>query len=253
VKQLARLAALIVCASLIPTARAAQPFTTDDAEPADKGHGEIYIADTLTWSRESYNGTLPYAEFEYGPIQNVEVDLLTPVAFNQSRFGGSFECGYGDTELGFRWQFVHADEFFKGCPEIATAPFFVIPTGNARLGLGNGGAQEFAPIVIEENWGEENRQWTSYAEAGYGFNAGGGNLNYGFVGVVLQKQLTDALALGGEVFHFTPSARDDGEHTGFNLGGSYQVSPSLAFLFSAGRDFIGDNRLTTFVGVEWSF
>jgi hypothetical protein len=230
-------------------ARAAQPFVTDDPDPVPLHQLQLYTANTLTWSRESYSGSLPYMEFEYGVWDNLEIDLLVQGAFDQNLPEGSFHEGYGDTELSFKWQFVHADNSIVKGLEIATAPVFIIPTGNGHTGLGNGGGQEFLPIELEENW--DNNQWCCYGGGGFAFNQGKGNDDYGFVGAVLQYQKTNSpLMIGAELFHFTPQAYNDGEHTGFNIGCSYNLSPEWAILASAGRDILGDDRLTIFLGVQ---
>ena len=138
---------LLVCWCAV-AARAAQPFTTDDPDPDTLHQIQIYTSNTLAWSRESYSGSLPSVEFEYGAWDNLELDLLVQAACDQDLPDGSFHEGYGDTELGFKYQFVHADNpILKGF-EIATAPVFIIPTGNGHTNLGNGGGREFLPIFV---------------------------------------------------------------------------------------------------------
>ena len=62
-----------------------------------------------------------------------------------------------------------------------------------------------------------------------------GNQNYWFFGWLLQRQVTERLALGGEVFHQTADKFGGPDSTGFNLGGIYDFTDDYHLLFSAGR------------------
>jgi predicted CXXCH cytochrome family protein len=46
-------------------------------------------------------------------------------------------------------------------------------------------------------------KWTTYGGGGYGFNPGPGNRDYWLVGWQLQRQITNKLTLGAELFHQT--------------------------------------------------
>jgi hypothetical protein len=241
-------------ACLIPSmVYAGPPFLTDDPEPVDKGHGEFYIASLDTWSGDGVMGTLPHFEFNYGPIENVQLHVIAPITFNRPADTGDMTYGYGDTELGVKWRFIQEDSLFKGCPQVGIFPLLEVPTGDANRGLGSGHLQEFIPVWMQKSWGTDNRQWTVYGGGGYEFNPGTGNENFGFFGAVLQKQLTDNFTLGGELFHFTPSAHGQAAHTGFNIGCIYDFSDHWHLLFSLGRDIVGDNRLTGYTAIQLTF
>ena len=61
-------------------------------------------------------------------------------------------------------------------------------------------------------------RWTTYGGGGYWINPGASNKNYVFLGWLLQRQVTDALAIGGEVFHQTADVVGGHDTSGFNLG-----------------------------------
>ncbi len=234
-------------------AAAGPPFFTDDPEPVEKGHGEFYIASQNAWTRDGWSGTLPHFEFNYGPVQDVQLHLIAPLVFDRRDDTQLMHYGYGDTELGIKWRPIHENALFDGSPQIGTFPIFELPTGNENRGLGNGRAQFFLPLWLQRSWGGENRKWTTYGGGGYWINPGEGNRDYWFTGVVLQKQVADHLTLGGEMFHTTPSADGGSNRTGFNLGGAYDFSEHWHLLFSAGRDFQGLNQLTTYLGIQLTF
>jgi hypothetical protein len=241
---------LALCASSVV---AHEPYVTDDPDPVDYHHTEIFVSTQSVWSRDDYAGVLPYFELNYGAVPEVELHLQLPLNYDQTRPAGKFRYGYGDTELGVKWRFLDEDKLFKGSPEVALSPLFEIPTGSVTRGLGNGQAQYFLPLFAGETWGSDNRQWNLYGGGGYWINLGGGNKNYALVGAVLQRQVTDQLTLGGELYYGSSLEVGQRSHLGFNLGAIYDFTDHFSLLVSAGRDLQGDNRLATFCGVEWTF
>jgi hypothetical protein len=249
----APLASLAAVALLATRTLAGPPFFTDDPVPDDKGHGEFYVGAMETWARGGVFGELPLFEYDYSPIDNLQLHMITPLVYDRDNQSETINYGYGDTELGIKFRFIQEDSLFPGCPQVATFPLLEMPSGDVHRGLGNGRLQEFVPIWMQKSWGPQNRQWTLYGGGGYEVNHGAGNENFGFFGAVLQKQVADNLALAGEVFHFTPAADGQSSHTGFNVGFIYDFSDNWHFLFSIGRDFVGDNRLTNYNAIQLTF
>jgi len=244
--------ALATAALTTQRAAAGPPFVTDDPVPVDKGHGEFYVATQSVWARDGFSTTLPHLEFNYGPIDNVQLHIIAPMVYDNPKDGAT-EYGYGDTELGIKWRFIQEDQLFKGCPQVGVFPLLEVPTGNAHLGLGNGKDQIFLPVWLQKSWGEEKREWTVYGGGGYWINPGTDNKDYSLVGVVLQKQVADNLTLGCELFHTTSSAEDEDGHTTLNLGGIYDFTDNWHLLFSVGRDIDGDNLLISYLALQLTF
>lgn len=251
-KALCAIVVLIEIGLVNRIALAGAPFLTDDPEPVEKGHGEFFIASQSVLTHDDFFATLPHFELNYGPIENVQLHALTPFVYDRPQDSSS-QYGYGDTELGVKWRFLREDQLFKGSPEAGTYPLLEVDTGNASRGLGNGRDQLFVPLWLQESWGEENRQWTLYGGGGYWFNPGDGNENFGFFGAVLQKQITDRLMIGGELNHSTVSAEGESPHTAFNLGFVYDFSDHWHLCFSAGGDIKGDNRLNSYVALQYTW
>ncbi len=208
---------------------AGPPFRTDDPEPVDYQHWEVYGFSTATHIKGDTSGILPGVEINYGAAPDLQLHLIAPLAFDKPD-GGGWQSGYGDTELGVKYRFVHEDE--KGWrPMVGVFPLLELPTGNAERGLGTGHAHEFLPLWLQKSFGE----WTTYGGGGYGINSGGGNKNYWFAGWLLQRQITDQLAIGGEIFHQTADTQGGKDSTGFNIGGIYDFTEHHHLLLSAGR------------------
>ena len=77
----------------------------------------------------------------------------------------------------------------------------------------------------------------------------------------MQRQVTDKLALGGEVFHQTSSMVGRGGSYGFNLGGQYDFNEHNHLLFSAGKGGLlyavdaaaVHNPTTYYLAYQWTF
>ena len=205
-------------------------------------------------------GILPGMEVNYGAFPDVQLHVILPDAFNSQRATGT-QFGLGDVEFGAKVRFVNPgkDDWW---PQIATFPQLVPATGDANRGLGTGRTHAFLPLWLQKDWGK----WTSFGGGGYWINPGPGNRNYWFVGWALQRQVTDSLVLGGEVFHQTQSTTGgpgtigyplgSRDSTGFNLGGVYDFTEHYHLLFSAGtglQNASTTDQFTWYLGLQWTF
>lgn len=221
---------------LSAAAWAGPPFRTDDPEPVDYQHWEFYSFSAGTHIAGDTSGVLPGIEINYGALPDTQLHVVAPMAYDHPDASGT-KFGYGDTELGVKYRFIQEDD--NGWrPMVGVFPLFELPTGDAHRGLGTGHGHAYLPVWLQKSFGK----WLTYGGGGYWINPGGGNKNYWFAGWLLQYQLTDALALGGEVFHQTASATSTRNMTGFNLGGVYDITDHHHILFSAGR---GIENVTT--------
>lgn len=205
------------------------PFVTDDPEPVDLGHWEIYGFTAGTHVRGDTSGVLAGIEMNYGAAPNLQLHVIAPLAFDHQD-GASLQAGAGDVELGAKYRFITPgeDDWY---PQVGTFPLLEIPSGNAARGLGGGELRVFLPVWLQKDFGH----WTTYGGGGYWRNPGMGNRDYWFAGWLLQYQVTPALALGGELYHRTADTLAGSGNTGFSLGGIYDFSEHYHLLFSGGR------------------
>jgi hypothetical protein len=89
----------------VHVAWAGPPFVTDDPEPPEYRHWEIYFASQLADDSNGWSGTSPHVELDYGAIPNIQLSLIAPVAFDAPSRGRS-QFGCGDTELGVKYRFI---------------------------------------------------------------------------------------------------------------------------------------------------
>ncbi len=223
------LVAALATSAVAGEALAGPPFITDDPEPVDLGHWEVYAFSAGAVGSHDATGDGPSMEINYGAAPNLQLHLIANFAYDLPS-GGPAEFGLGDTELGVKYRLLDpapADWW----PEIGVFPLLEVPTGQARRGLGAGYYQAFLPVWAQKNFGK----WTTYGGGGYWINPGPGNRDYWYAGWELQRQITDKLMLGGEVFHTTSNMVGRSGVTGFNLGGQYDFDEHHHLLFSAGQ------------------
>jgi len=185
-------------------------------------------------------------EVNYGAITNFQLHLIAPLAYDTPREGPS-HYGFSDTEIGAKCRFIQETEHF---PQVGIFPLLEIPTGSESAGLGSGHVQAFLPVWLQKSWGEGDRKWTAYGGGGYDINPDTGNRNWTFLGLVLQRQITDRVLLGGEIYHRTATTIDSQADTAFNLGAVIHFSNQHHLLFSAGRSIVGPTEFQVYAAYQ---
>jgi hypothetical protein len=235
----AMLAACGMTALCSSTARAGPPYVTDDPEPVEYRHWELYLASLVDHDASGWTGTSPHVEVNYGAVPDVQLHVIAPLAFAVP-VGEAFRAGFGDTELGVKWRFVHEGEVV---PQVGVFPFLEVPTGLAHRGLGNGAAQVFLPLWIQKSIG----RWTTYGGGGVWLNAASDKKAWGYFGWQIQRQILEPLAIGVEVFYETPKAPGGDSEARFNVGFIVDISEHHHLIGSAGRGFVGPNLLQGYI------
>jgi hypothetical protein len=234
---------VIMCAALFllaPSAHAGPPFLSDDPEPVPYQRTENDFFTSATHTKDGTAGTVMGLDANYGVWPDVELTLIAPLAFNAPDGSNAF-FGYGDTQFAIKYRFL--DESDDGWwPQIAIYPTVSVPTGKASHGLGAGNTQEFFPVWVQKDFDP----WQTFGGGGYWNNPGAGHQNYWFFGWVLQRKITEELALGGEIFHQTASLEGEKDTGGFNLGGTYDLDENYHILFTAGRGIQNTSDTNTF-------
>ena len=224
---------------------AGPPFITDDPEPVEYRHVELNAASQYANNKRGKEGALPLFDFNYGIVPDVELHFLVPIVFVHPA-GGPTLHGFGDTEVGVKYRFIHESET---TPQVGAFPVVHLPTGDSDRGLGGGHVPLFLPIWIQKGWGP----WTTYGGGGYWFNPGGGNKNFWQLGWLGEREITKMLTLGAEIFYVGKDTDEGRDRTGYNVGGFFNLTENHHILFSAGSDIAGDNRFSAYLGYRWTF
>lgn len=217
---------------LLPLAAlAGPPYTTDDPEPVEDRHWEVYLAFQNFWTKgQGADGTLPQIEVNYGAVPDLQLHTIVPLAWTSPE-GGTFQYGPGDIELGAKFRFVHEGDWV---PQIGTFPLVELPVGSAAHGLGVGHVQVLLPIWLQKSWG----RWTTYGGAGYWLGNPGPDWHGSwYVGWQAQYQVVTWASVGAEVYHGMAGQDGSPSDTRFNVGLVVDLGDVHHILFSAGHSF----------------
>jgi hypothetical protein len=221
------------------------PFITDDPEPVEFQHYEVYIASESFHQFGTSFGTMPHLEVNYGVVPNLQMHVIAPMEYYTAP-GQPFNYGYGDTELGAKYRALQET---KNQPMVGIFPLLEAPTGSETRSLGTGHLAVYLPIWVQKTFGN----WTAYGGGGHWSTSGDGNHDYWFSGLTIQCQATKQLMLGGELFHTTSQVVGFGEVTGFNVGGVYDFDDGHHFMMSIGTGLQGADNGTAYIAYQWTF
>jgi len=220
------IAALLGAGALVSPAVAGPPFLTDDPEPTELRHWEIYAPLLEIEGRGSdYDGSLG-AEFNYGAAADLQITVGVPLAYAHDR--GGLRSGLGDLAVSAKYRFYH-DE--AAGIQIAFFPGISIPT--ATHGLGSNHVTALLPI-----WGQKDfDHWSMFGGGGYAINPGAGNRNYWTGGIALTREVTDTLLIGIEGDRQGPDTVDGRASTSLGVGAILQLPKPFRLLASGGPTF----------------
>jgi hypothetical protein len=224
---------------------AGPPYDTDDPEPVEFRHWEFYLSSRPVHDEAGWNGTAPHAEVNYGAVENLQLHIILPFAFNSPN-GAKSNYGFGDIEIGFKYRFIKETSTI---PQVGIFPMVDIPSGIQSKGLGNGTTQFFLPVWIQKSFGK----WTTYGGAGYRINNAEGNKNSVYTGWLLQNHIRDNLSIGVELYHITPETSDGEAENRFNIGAVYDISDNHHILVSAGKSLSGSTLFQGYIGYQLTF
>lgn len=204
-------------------ASAGPPFVTDDPEPTDYRHFEVYGFGAGTRTAGGTGGVAGI-DFNYGAAPDLQLTAALPVEYDGTG-GGPSVAGVGNIELAVKYRFLHQET--TGW-DVSFFPRVFLPA--ASHDVGNRHASILLPIWVGRNWGD----WSTFGGGGCAINPGPDNKNYCLVAWALTRQVLPHLQLGLEVYHQTADARDARGNTGLGIGAKYDVSENIHLLASIG-------------------
>ncbi len=215
-----RLVPLLAALAVPFAASAGPPYVTDDPQPTDTGHWEIYNFVTATQTPGDLGGEAGF-DLNYGAAKNLQLTAVIPAAFeNDNRFGS------GAVELAAKYKFI-SQSAGSWLPDVAFFPRVFLPTGAKfdpeRPGL-------FLPIWAEKDFGP----WSVFGGGGWQLNPGAGERNFWQSGLVVSRSFGDRFSLGVEAFHQTAQDFASRDFTGVNVGATYKLSRHWTLMASGG-------------------
>jgi hypothetical protein len=211
-------------ALLVPVASiAGPPFLTDDPEPTDTGHWEIYAPLGEAEGRgKNFDGALG-AEINYGAAPDVQLTVGLPAAFAHDAAG--WHWGAGDLELSAKYRF-YQDE--SAGLSIAVFPGVTLPTAGNEFGADH--VTALLPVWAQKDTGP----WSIFGGGGYAINPGTGNRDYWTGGIAVTRQCGERLLIGVEADRQGSDAMGSSASTSFGAGAILDLGSGLRLLASAG-------------------
>lgn len=219
--------AIALGALLLPAAaQAGPPFLTDDPEPTDTGHWEIYgPLFEAEGSGEDFEGALG-TEINYGAAKDVQLTVGLPAAYTHDATG--WHWGAGDLEASVKYRFYH-DE--AGGLQIAFFPGVTLPTASNGMGADN--VTALLPIWAQQDFGE----WSLFGGGGYAIKPGAGNRDYWTGGAALARQFGERVLIGVEADRQGADVVGGRASTSLGQGAIYDLPGPLRLLASGGPTF----------------
>jgi hypothetical protein len=220
---------------------AGPPFVTDDPDVPPVGAWEIDIPYILERAPGSTTMDTPLFDLNFG-IPQMELNADIPIEVIHNERGGT-AAGLSDIIFAVKWRFFGNE---NSPTELAIYPQISTPTGDYRQGLGEGRPAYALPVLAQEKWDK----WSLYGNVGYWWQPGINQRNYWYAGAVIQRDITEQLNLGLELFGNTPTQRGIRPDIAFNVGGTWKLNEQLNVLFAAGRDIVGERRALLYLGLQ---
>ena len=221
--------------------RAGPPFVTDDPEPPPPGGWEINVPFILERTPGTTDMDAPLFDLNYG-LPDIQLKLEIPIKIVHNDSDGT-TAGAGDLLVGVKWRFLNNE---RSQLQLGTYPQLLLPTGDRARELGEGRTAFVLPLVAQKSWGK----WTLYGNVGYWWQTAAATRDYVYAGAVLEREITDRLTLGAELFSNSPKEHATNSEFAFNVGGTWKLSDHLNLLFSGGRDIVGDTHAMAYIGLQ---
>lgn len=226
-------------------ALAGPPYVTDDPEPTDTGHFEIYGFASGTETDASHGGDTGI-DFNYGAAEDLQLTAVIPISYEKPDDHRTFG-GVGNVEFAAKYRFLHQDDFGW---DVSAFPAVNLPSFSARLGESHASFQ--LPIWAQKDFGA----WSTFGGGGCALNNGSGSQDYCFAGWALTRQVLPSLNIGAEIYHQTADTRGGKASTGLGLGVIYDLSTNYHLMASFGpgiQNAAQTNRTSWYVALLNTF
>lgn len=227
---IARLTGL-ACAGLAATlclaapAVAGPPYETDDPEPTELGHWEIYAFSAIEGRGGNVDGSAGL-DLNYGPVQDVQLTATLPIDYSHSEIGG-WRSGTGDLEIGVKYRFVNIP---SAGISVAIFPRVFLPSSKAST----------RTRVLLPVWAQKETGKTSlFGGGGYEINPGLGNRNFWLASAAVTNAISDTVTIGGEATHQSADTVGGASSNSLGLGAIAKLHDPFSLLISGGPAWSG--------------
>jgi hypothetical protein len=224
---------------------AGPPFVTDDPQPTDTGHYEIYAFASGTATRDGSGGETGI-DFNYGGAEDLQLTAVLPLAYDDPRNGATV-AGIGNVELAVKYRFLHQSDFGW---DVAVFPRLFLPSASAHAG--DRRASFLLPVWAEKDWDA----WSAFGGGACALNTGGGAKDYCLAGWALTRQMLPDLHIGAEIYHQTADMHGGRATTGLGAGATWDLSDNYHLMASWGpgiQNAAETDRMSWYAALQFTF
>jgi hypothetical protein len=235
----------VALALLTHPAVAGPPYVSDDPEPTDTGHFEIYTFSNGTAARSGTAGESGI-DFNYGAAPDLQLTATLPGGFDRPAGGGT-SIAASNVELAAKYRFLHQDGFGL---DVSVFPRIFLPSGSNLVGDNH--ASLLLPIWVQKDWGGG---WSAFGGGGCTvsqFRA----VDFCQAGAVLTYQLLPKLQIGAELFHQTADSSGTPATTSLGVGWRYDLNDNahlLGYVRRAIENTSETDQLSWYASVLFTF
>ncbi|SHK89898.1 Putative MetA-pathway of phenol degradation [Bradyrhizobium lablabi] len=204
---------------LVRPALAGPPYVSDDPEPTDYKHFEIYTSTNGTATRGDIGGASGI-DFNYGAAPDLQLTATLPFAFDNPAAGNA-SFGPGNIELAAKYRFLHQDSFGL---DVSVFPRVFLPSPTKNIG--NNAPSLLLPVWVQKDW---NGGWSAFGGGGCVISPRPAQ-DFCLTGGVVTYQLLPKLQLGVELFHQTADGSGTPATSSIGLGARYDISDTYHLL-----------------------
>jgi len=237
--------AVILACSLPWAALAGPPYVTDDPDPTETGHYEIYLFASGTRTQDGKDGAAGL-DVSYGAAPDLQLSLTLPVGYGRQN-GGPFIGGVANVEIAAKYRILHQE---TAGIDLSVFPRVFLPSASNRVGDQH--ASLFLPLWLGKHMGK----WTTFGGGGCALNDAAGSKDFCLAAWAVTYRVRDVLELGAEIYHQTPDVAGGRHTTGLGVGARYDKSATFHFVGSIGpgiQNADETNQLSAYVAVLLTF
>ncbi len=227
------------------TASAGPPYRSDDPEPTDYRHYEIYAFTNGIAAQDGTSGA-GGIDFNYGGAPNLQLTATVPVGYAFPS-GGQAQAGLSNVELAAKYRFL--TQATAGV-DVAIFPRVFLPSASANIGQSHGSF--LFPVWLQKDWDK----WSAFGGGGCELNRGGNSQDFCLAGLVVTNQITSNVQVGIEIFHQTADIHGGSATTSIGTGIRYDLNDRyhlLGYLARGIENAQANDRLDWYVAVLFTF
>jgi hypothetical protein len=200
-------------------ALAGPPYVSDDPEPTNYQHFEIYTFSNGTASRGDIGGASGI-DLNYGAAPNLQLTATLPMGFDNPAAGNA-SFGPGNIELAAKYRFLRQDSFGL---DVAVFPRVFLPSPTRNIGSET--PSLLLPVWVQKDW---SGGWSAFGGGGCVIS-GRAAQDFCLAGGVVTYQVLPKLQLGVELFHRTADDIGTPATSSIGIGARYDIDDTYHLL-----------------------